>query len=506
MKCRIAVISDIHYCATAPTIAARKGQWGAVLLRRTVERLNRTIKPDVTVVLGDLIDDPHDADASALLVALRDVLDRLDCPWLALPGNHDPSAAAFYNVFERVEHLDVNGVRLVSFVDAEEPGYNASRRGDVLERMAAVAADHSGPLVALQHVPVAEPGGEASYGYTNYAEVTTAMRAHGYTLALSGHYHPGVGLRQMDGLATMVVPALCEAPFSFALVTIDSVTIDGDNIGTGNIDAGNIDTEVLNHQLPASLGLNDFHSHTQFAYCGEDVSMTQSAGFAAIIGLNQLAFTEHSGQLYYDSQTYWSGDMAARGIDGRTGRAERMADYWRAAAPHRGDAVFAGLEVDADFAGNLVAEPADLEQADIVLGAVHWLPALRTPQPDAARAADEFLRIVDRLCRHGVDVLAHPFRVFRRGGIAVPTSLFAPTIALLREHGVAAEINFHTNEPPPPFIADCIEAGVRISFGSDAHALYEVGEFHPDLGLLADIGFDGDLMDILLPPLTSSHG
>ena len=186
------------------------------------------------------------------------------------------------------------------------------------------------------------------------------------------------------------------------------------------------------------------------------------------------------------------------GIAGRTGRAERMADYWQAAAEHRSDSVLAGLEVDADFAGNPVAEPADLERADVVVGAVHWLPELRTPVPDTARAADEFLRIVDRLCRHGIAVLAHPFRVFRRAGIAVPTSLFAPTVALLREHGVAAEINFHTNEPPPSFFADCIRAGVRISFGSDAHALYEIGEFHPHLALLADIGFDGDLTDILL--------
>ena len=118
MNCRIAVITDIHYCVTPPIITARQGQWGALLLRRTIERLNRYVKPDVTVVLGDLIDDPHAADASALLVALRDILERLDCPWLVLPGNHDPNPAVFYDVFERVEHLDVNNVRLASFVAA----------------------------------------------------------------------------------------------------------------------------------------------------------------------------------------------------------------------------------------------------------------------------------------------------------------------------------------------------------------------------------------------------
>ena len=139
---------------------------------------------------------PHAADASALLGALRDLLERLDCPWLALPGNHDPSPAVFYDVFDRVEYLDVNNVRMASFVDADEPGYNASRSAEDLTRMATVADGHRGPLVALQHVPVDEPGGEAKYGYTNCAEVTTAMRAHGYTLAVSGHHHPGAGLRQ----------------------------------------------------------------------------------------------------------------------------------------------------------------------------------------------------------------------------------------------------------------------------------------------------------------------
>ena len=490
MKCRIAVLSDIHYHPTAPTIAQRKGRWGAVLLRRTVERLNRYIKPDVTVILGDLVDDPHGSDAPVLLTELHNFLDRLECPWLALPGNHDPTTETFYDVFDRVEYLDVNGVRLVSFVDAEEPGYHASRRMNELEQTAAAAAGHRGPIVALQHVPLAKPGGEACYGYTNYDEAVSAMRENGYTLALSGHFHTGVGLRQIDGMMTMVVPALCEAPFPFALVTIDGEAIEA---------------EVLNHQLPESLGLGDYHTHTQFAYCGEDVSMEKTTEFASIIGLNQLAFTEHSGQLYYDRSTYWSGSIGDGGIAGKTGRVERIADYWRQAGQHRGASVFAGLEVDADFTGNLVAIPADIERADVLLGAIHWLPEMRTPHPNAARASDEFLYLIDKFCRNGIDVLAHPFRVFHRKGMSVPVSLFAPTVSLLREHGVAAEINYHSKAPPHQFTAACIDAGVRVSFGSDAHALYEVGEFHPHLSLLDDIGFDGELGDILLPPLKSSR-
>lgn len=486
MTCRIAVITDIHYSTTPTPISSRKSQWGAVLLQRTVERLNRVVCPDVTVVLGDLIDDPTAADAPALLSTLRGILDRLDCPWLALPGNHDPDPTTFFAAFDPVGHLDVAGVRLVSFVDPEAPGYNATRHAGELARMATLAADHPGPLVALQHVPVTRPGAETPYGYTNEPEVKAAMRAHGYTLAISGHFHGGAPLCQTDDLATIVVPALCEAPFSFALITLEN---------------GRIQSQTLEHQLPSALRLNDYHSHTQYAYCGEDVSMAKSAEFASLMGLQSLAFTEHSGQLYYDSPSYWRGTLGEQGIHSTAGRDERIDQYWRDAAPFRSNHIFAGLEVDADFSGNLIAEPADLERADIVLGAIHWMRELRTPQADSARARDEFLRTVDQLCRSGIAVLAHPFRIFRRSRQPIPTALFAPTIALLREHGVAAEINFHTNEPPPEFIAGCIEAGVRISFGSDSHALYEVGEFHPHLQLLADIGFDGDLADILLPLL-----
>ena len=36
------------------------------------------------------------------------------------------------------------------------------------------------------------------------------------------------------------------------------------------------------------------------------------------------------------------------------------------------------------------------------------------------------------------------------------------------------------------------------TFGSDAHNLYEIGEFAPHLELLRSVGSDGDLKDIML--------
>jgi putative hydrolase len=74
-----------------------------------------------------------------------------------------------------------------------------------------------------------------------------------------------------------------------------------------------------------------------------------------------------------------------------------------------------------------------------------------------------------------------------------------PVAELLARSGAAAEINFHNNEPDPEFIAICIERGVKIAFGSDAHALHEVGAFYPHLSVLREAAGRQDIADLLLP-------
>lgn len=486
MPTRIAIITDIHYSAGPTGMDIRKGEWGDVLLRRTVNRLNRYVQPDVTVVLGDVLNDHEDAEAMDLLRDAKKILDDLRMPWLAIPGNHDPDAETFYTVFDRVDYLDVNGTRLVTFDDPEEPRHCARRMPNDFDRMAARAADHDGPLVALQHVPITEPRTHSPYGYTNHDEVAAAMRKHGYRLAVFGHDHAGVPLQEHEGTHILGVRALCEAPYSFALVTIDS---------------DEVSCDPLQNQLPPELKLNDYHSHTQFAYCSQNVSMQRSPEFAELIGLNQLALTEHSGQLYFKRKAYWGCAFGEQGIHETEQRDERMADYWQTIAPHQSKRVLTGLEIDADFHGNLVVTPDDRAKAEITLGAVHWLRELQKPEPDLKVAGEEFLQCSEGLCKGGVDILAHPFRVFSRSSQPKPLELIPQLVAIMKAHGTAAEINFHSNDPVPELFAACIEAGVKISFGGDAHELWEVGQFHPQLDLLKDIGYDGDLSDILLPPL-----
>ena len=489
MSLKIAVLADTHLAGSTP-IPTRRGEIADTLLLRAVHRLNRLIKPDLVLILGDLIDDGNAPGADESLRKMRGIVNFLKMPSIVIPGNHDGDVDSFYRVFDRPpEFVDVQGVRFVWFTDMQEPNWNARRSPVDLERMAKARAGWGGPILAVQHVPVFPPGtSDCPYNYTNADDVLAAMRRNGIGLAISGHYHPGIDLLQTDGLATIVAPALCESPFSFFEVTID---VSGSSVRR-------LDVRRHHLRMPAELQLVDRHAHTQFAYCGENVTVGRSMAFAKDFGLAGIVFTEHSGQLYFEEKTYWSSVFMTEGTSYPAGRDDRMAKYFAAAEAAGCPPQCVGLELDCDFRGRPVVRREDRERAAFVIGGLHVLPELLKPQPDPATVADEFLANTEAFVRSGIDVLAHPFRVFRRSRLPVPELLFAPVLRLLVETGTAAEINYHTNDPSPEFARMCIDAGVKLSFGGDSHNLYEVGEFAPHLDLLRRAGYDGDVGDVLL--------
>jgi putative hydrolase len=145
----------------------------------------------------------------------------------------------------------------------------------------------------------------------------------------------------------------------------------------------------------------------------------------------------------------------------------------------------------------LVLRPGDREHFDYLIGSIHRLPELTAAVPRQGILETEFMALLGRLVENGIDILAHPFRVFRRAGFVPPERLFAPTADLLRAHRVAVEINFHTNQPPVEFVRLCLDRGLRFSFGSDAHNLYEIGDFADHLKLLQDAGYSGYPVEVL---------
>lgn len=221
---RIAIITDTHYRPDMEsTCGVRQTARGAQLLRQAIMRLNQNIKPDLTVLLGDLIDAGHLEQGESDLREIYAQARLCQSPLLAIPGNHDGSPEQFYRVFPRPEPVfELMGLRFVCNVDPERPGYNASREPEGLALLAQARAGFEGPIVSLQHVPVLPPGTEkCPYNYDNAAEILQAYAKHGVCASISGHYHAGLAPISQGGCTFLTVPALCEAPFRFMLLEVD---------------------------------------------------------------------------------------------------------------------------------------------------------------------------------------------------------------------------------------------------------------------------------------------
>ena len=484
MSLKIAILTDLHFSNNpVEDCPQRKGELSDVLLLRAVHRLNRWIKPDVTFIGGDLINDPVSPEAEDLLFFLKTSLDLLDSKTIIIPGNHDLPPEIFYKTFERPEDIiEVKGVRFLPFLDPEEPGYNARREQNGLDRMRAARAGFDGRIVSLQHVPLFPPEADCSpFNYINAPEIISVMDECGITLSLSGHFHDGFAPLKWNNSTYFTAPALCEAPFRFSVIELE--------------DDGSVKAETHQLALPLNSHLSDFHIHTRLAYCNENMKMPKALQLGQIFGLESMGFAEHSSHLYFSRDAYNAKKFYWDGINSPMMK-DNTEDYLSLYKMYANEFSYIGMEIDVDRSGIPVINPELYKRLEFRIGAVHYMKSML----DASKRENEFMYLCNSMIKSGIDILAHPFRIFRRSNLAVPPHLFAPLVALLKENNVAAEINFHTNEPPLEFVKLCLESGVKLTFGSDSHNLYEVGEFYPHLKLLEAAGFNGSFEDILLKP------
>jgi len=458
-----------------------RGELAQTLLKKVFLRLRHMgITPDATLVLGDLVEDGADRNASLDLMSLHGELLRSGIPYLVVPGNHDGDPSAFNALFGSTPGLhEINGYGLFLFNDVYNENHECARATEDLAALKKRAEENPDlPLIAVQHPPI-YPAIDSHYPYrpTNAAEIIDTYQKAGVILSLSGHYHKGQKARVHERILYHTVPALCEPPFRFSLIRVVDSRVEIEELSLGM-------------QVPNII---DVHCHTEHAYCGTTVDTAPCVALSQALGVSTLCITEHAFQLYFDRHCamkfHWQSDPAmAKAVWETPGRG-RMAAYRQFAEKLRSPFVKIGLELDLFNDGQLLLAPEDLDfDWDIFIGAVHAIQDFVPGQTSQQEAEKLFLRDVERLLEHDIDVLAHPFRFFKRNRLDVPSHLFATVAGLLADSGVAAEINFHTYQPETPFIRLCAEKGVKIALASDAHDLAEAGEFWPHVNALRQAG------------------
>ncbi len=249
-----------------------------------------------------------------------------------------------------------------------------------------------------------------------------------------------------------------------------------------------IEPDIFQLKMDRSLNLEDNHIHTQMAFCNGNMDAEKGIAIGRVSGIGKMRFTEHSSQMYIPFHNFTSRDYYVHGLSITDKADYRIDNYLNLKRTHESDFIEFGLELDFDFSGKPIIYEQDLKHFDYILGAMHMIPEI-TPEA--------FLKQLEMVVTHNIDVLAHPFRIFKRNGKELPVKLFKPVAKILKESNTAAEINFHTNEPPEDFFRECLDMGVKLSFGSDSHNLGELGDFFYHLDFLKSLGVTGDYDKIL---------
>ena len=483
---RLLVIADSHYASCADDVVSgpsRRCDLGCEIVRRAIVDAARQGPFDAIALMGDLIDNGNSPRADDDLRAVRDEVRAAapDTPLLIVPGNHDGDPQRLLAIFDQQPGLhEIGPYRFVTFADAYVNDQICTR-SEADRRLLADIADNAGPpIIVLQHNPMNPLIDRDDYPFmlTNRADVMADYAAAGLSragsrgvmLSISGHYHTGQSLNTADGVRYFTAPAVCEAPFSYAMITL---------IGR------DVEIEIRPLAMVDEPAIIDCHAHTEFAYCAADVTAEGIIARARTLGLAGQCLTEHAGQLYCSEKDFWAARHIREPAIWHSSEDCRMAEFRRKMLPLRDGFVRIGLEVGLDADGQLTIRDEDRDWPDLLIGAVHWIPE----DPDElneTQLADAFMRASRGLAESGVDVLAHPWRFFRREKRPTPKELYGELADVLAATGTAAEINFHANAPDPAFIAECIARGVKIALASDAHAMYEPGGFTAHLALLRE--------------------
>ncbi len=230
---RIAHISDFHLRGHLAGTSASPKRRSREMVERIPQAMQSIVddEPDLIVVSGDLVDHPfegmnrpdHLAQGAKDLQWCVTALSNQGVPTILLPGNHD-HLALFRDMIDLPTDIDIGGVRVISFADAEGEDHVPERVDDEREHFLRVLGDDDPrPQIHLQHYLI-YPRRDEGYPHTyrDGESMRAAIKQSGRVrMCLSGHYHPGHDPECVDKTWFAVAPAFCEAPHAWRIYDID---------------------------------------------------------------------------------------------------------------------------------------------------------------------------------------------------------------------------------------------------------------------------------------------
>jgi len=230
------------------------------------------------------------------------------------------------------------------------------------------------------------------------------------------------------------------------------------------------------------MGYTDYHVHTDWSYCCKAEGNYKLEDLIRLMperNVENFVVTDHSSHFYFEEQDAWQfryiEDPRLFQLVKKEGN-QRVKAYIKNIRSFRNKGVRVGMEVDIALDGTWILDKSYRDELEVIIGAVHWLPCLKKGG-DLERLKKEFLAQTLLILETGIDILAHPTRIFRQQGFSVPEEIIDPIIEKAISYGVALELNGHSRDPDEIFIKRCLEKGAKIVWGTDCHRLEEFGNF-----------------------------
>lgn len=216
----------------------------------------------------------------------------------------------------------------------------------------------------------------------------------------------------------------------------------------------------------------DFHIHTR--YSDGACSHFEVIEAAAARGLDALAFTDHGPELR---------------VGVKREKMMQMLKDIKIAAEVFEIPVLAGIEANVvNKCGGLDVEGDFIKKIDLLSVGIHDIEGIYLDD-----IAHEYLsRAIRAIENQMFDVFCHPF-FFNEDLLSNLTwDEIEGFVDLAAEKNVAMEINVKYKAPQEEFLKLCLKKGVKISIGSDAHRISEVGNIDWALSTLRRIGAKRD--------------
>ena len=213
----------------------------------------------------------------------------------------------------------------------------------------------------------------------------------------------------------------------------------------------------------------DLHVHTIYSDGCDPPDLMIEAAEAS--GLDLLSITDHGPALH-------------------VGMAEAVIPHYLSVLSELKDT--AGARLLAGMEANVVNESGEIdvgdelrEKLDILVVGVHRLQRIVDPRQMALTYLNSLMKAVER-CR--VDIIAHPFQFHGDLSRFLEKEEITQLLEAAARRGTAIEINEKYKAPGEDFYRMCLERGVKLSLGTDAHSASSVGRFTWAEGVLRRIG------------------